>query len=88
MVNREMAIIATIVAIMISITVTYFSLPQVQGLTIKQAWGSCRGCPVHPAGLNATTGSNMTGAAGNTTGGTHGSSIPTTNPAGVRPNRL
>lgn len=33
---------------MISIPVTYISLPHVQGLTIKQAWGSCRGCPVHP----------------------------------------
>jgi hypothetical protein len=43
--------------------------------------------------LNSTSGgvitpaeSNMTGAAGNTTA--HGSSIPTTHPAGVRPNRL
>ena len=44
--------------------------------------------PVHPAGVNMTTGSNMTGAAGNTTQGAHGSSIPTTHPAGVRPNRL
>jgi hypothetical protein len=33
----------------------------------------------NPSGLNATTGSNMTGAAGNTTEGTHGSSIPITN---------
>ena len=43
--------------------------------------------------LNSTSGevhspSNMTGAAGNTTGGSHGSSIHTTNPAAVRPNRL
>jgi hypothetical protein len=29
-----------------------------------------------------TTGSNMTGAAGNTTGGAHNSSIPTAKPAG------
>ena len=36
-----------------------------------------------PAGVNMTTGSNMTGA--NTT--VHGSSIPTTNPAGVHVNR-
>src|SRR5581483_1991241 len=39
--------------------------------------------------LNSTSGevhspSNMTGAAGNTTGGSHGSSIHTTNPAAVR----
>jgi hypothetical protein len=32
-----------------------------------------------------TTGSNMTGAAGNTTGGTHGSSIPTTHRTGLPP---
>ena len=31
---------------------------------------------------NMTTGSNMTGAAGNTTGGKHDSSIHTTKPAG------
>ncbi len=34
---------------------------------------------------NMTTGSNMTGAAGNTTGGSHGSSIHTANPAGFKP---
>ncbi len=34
---------------------------------------------------NMTTGSNMTGATGNMTGGAHGSSIHTTNPAGLRP---
>jgi hypothetical protein len=40
-----------------------------------------------PAGANMT-GSNMTGATKNTTAAAHSSSIPTTNPAGVRPNRL
>jgi hypothetical protein len=38
----------------------------------------------NPAGLNSTSTSNMTGAAGNTTGSNttaHGSSIHTTNPA-------
>jgi hypothetical protein len=47
---------------------------------------------VHPAGLNTTsasnmtTGSNMTGAAGNTTAA-HGTSIPTTHPAGLSDSR-
>lgn len=34
---------------------------------------------------NMTTRSNMTGAARNTTGGSHGPSIHTTNPAGFKP---
>jgi hypothetical protein len=66
---------------MISIPVT-FSPFQAQGsLRIDQGWGSCYDCPVQPAGANMTTGANMTGAAGNATGGTHDSSLHTTNPA-------
>jgi hypothetical protein len=41
-----------------------------------------------PGGINKAAGSNMTGAAGNATGGSHVSSTHTTNPAAVRPNRL
>jgi hypothetical protein len=108
MVNHEIAIIATIAAIMISIPVTYFSLAQAQGApasscdvlcATKKQMEQAKILKVGPAGANMTTGpkhymigspagANMTGAAGNTTGGTHSSSIPTTNPAGVRPNRL
>jgi hypothetical protein len=116
MVNHEIAIIATIAAIMISIPVTYFPLVQGQEAPaekkippgMQQQMQSI--LPPHndeqkkysisnPAGLNTTTGSNMTGAAGNTTvgagsnmttgsnttGGAHDSSIHTTKPAGNDP---
>ena len=85
MLNREIAIIVTIAAIMISIPVTYFPLVRAQGNTYNGHHGVST---TNPAGLNMTSASNMTGAAGNTTGGTNSSSIPTTNPAGVRANRL
>lgn len=39
--------------------------------------------PLDPAGFKLA--GNTTGAAGNTTGGSHGPSIPTTSPAGICP---
>ncbi len=88
MVN-QVAIIVTIAAIMISVPVTYFPFFQAQGASAKEA---CIGAPCHhevpivnPTGSIMTTGSNMTGAAGNTTGAAHDSSIHTTNPAGLPP---
>lgn len=89
--NREIATIATIAAIMILIPVIYFPLAQAQG-AIAVPKGTILP-PLHeppdkiivhyhvvgqPAGLN-TTGSNVTGAAGNTTAET----IPITHPAGA-----
>src|SRR5690242_13481943 len=94
MVNREMAIVVTIAAIMISLFGVIF---QAQGASetlppdfkLPVATKSTANPPpsdkspptANPAGANMTTGSNMTGTAGNTTGGAHDSSVHTANPA-------
>jgi hypothetical protein len=119
---NQVAIIVTIAAMMISIPVTYFSLPQAQGTSSQthvpspsnyfaphyktggahssaisttnptgSTYSGHHGSSIllaNPAGSNMTTGSNTTGAAGNTTGGTHRSYtilIPRANPAGWNP---
>jgi hypothetical protein len=103
MVNREIAIIVAIAAILVSIPVTFFPLPQAQGastgLSLPDLSGYTKSAipkpgheTVNPAGVNTTSASNMTGAAGKTTGanmtganttvGAHGTSIPTAKPAG------
>jgi hypothetical protein len=103
MVNHEIAIIATIAAIMISIPVTYFPLVQGQEAPaekkippgMQQQMQSI--LPPHndeqkkysisnPAGLNTTTGSNMTGAAGNTTVGAGSNMTTVSNMTGAAGN--
>jgi hypothetical protein len=85
MLNREIAIIVTIDAILISIPVTYFPIVQVQGAPAKLSpdfpstdyskivnYHKARAAGLNMTWSNMTTGSNMTGAAGNTTGNTTG----------------
>ena len=80
MVN-QLAIIVTIAAILILIPVTYFHLAQAQKEQLIPS-PPTHYHKAHPAGLNTTSTSNMTGAAGNKTAA-HGSSIPTAKPAGI-----
>ncbi|NAL78605.1 hypothetical protein [Nitrososphaera sp. AFS] len=88
MVNREMAIVVTIAAIMISLFGVIFqtqgaseTLPPDFKLPVATK-NTASPLPSHKSPPTANpAGSNMTGAAGNTTGGAHDSSVHTTNPA-------
>jgi hypothetical protein len=85
--NKQGMITTTLGLGIVLLAVATFSLPQNQPASALLNGGAALGTQkspltTNPAGSNMTTGSNATGAAGNTTGGTHVSSIHTATPAG------
>ena len=88
--NKQCTVFTTLGLGIVLLAVATCFLPlqnQLASAQLKRNIGAVKLLITNPAGSNMTTGSNitgsnMTGAAGNTTGGAHGSPVPTTHSAG------